>query len=249
MSQSSSVLFSLQELARMEEERVRLQARAEAAAREAARRAADEAEARAKEAAEAEERVREEARREIARRAREEAARVQAIRDAAAEAARTETIARVHAEERERDRQHAIEVARVQASARGSRRTATFAASVATVVTAGVAMVAYFGIAAPAARAALADARGVNASRDRTIEQLRAAVSAGDASERALQLNLAGLRDENSRLRADIKGLKSRIPAVQPTGHGAAPAPKRAERALDGFTTCAPGVDDPMCAR
>jgi colicin import membrane protein len=249
MTQSSSVLFSLQELARMEEERVSAQARAVSAVQEAARRAAHEAEARAREAAEAEERAREEARRAIERQAREEAAKAQAFREAATEAARAEAFARVQADERQKERQHAIEVAQVQASALGARRTAAVAAILAAVVTGGLAMAAHFGVAAPAARAALAQARDETATRDQTIDQLRTRVSAGEARERALQVDLAGVRDENTRLRADLDGLKSRMIG----GHGPGrvmPGPsKRPDRTLDGFATCAPGVNDPMCAR
>lgn len=231
----------------MEEERVRGQARAEAAARAAARRAVEEAEARAREAAETEERAREETRREIERRAREEAARVQAIRDAAAEAARAEALARVQTEERERERQHDIEVARVRASVRGSRRAAALASALATVLTAGIAMAAYFGIAAPASRMAIAQARAETASRDQTIDQLRARASAGEASERALQVELAGLRDENTRLRADLDATRSRVAPGHTPGHEVHGPANHPDHGLDGFTNCPPGVNDPMC--
>ena len=229
----------------MEEERVRAQARAESSAREASRRAAEEAEARTRDAAEAEERLREAARREIERQAREEAAKVQAIRDAAAEAARAEAFARVQAQEREKDRQHSIEVARAQAAARGSRRGAVLAALLASVMTAGAAMAAYFGIAAPAQRSALAEARSEMASRDQTIDQLRMRAAASEASERALQVDISALRDENTRLRADLDASRTR-----PTAHGPArtgPPSRQPDRSLDGFTTCAPGVNDPLC--
>jgi colicin import membrane protein len=249
MSQSSSVLFSLQELARMEDERVREQARAESAAREAARRAVEEAEARAREAAEADERAGELARREIERQAREEAARVQAIRDAATEAARAEAFARVQAQEREKDRQQSIEMARVQASARGSRVAAAVAGCLGALVAAGIGMAVYFGVAAPAARAALAGAGSELASRDQTIDQLRMRVSAGEASERALQMDIAALRDENSRLQAELAGSRSRVQGAHPSGRGVPATTKRPDRSLDGFSTCAPGVNDPMCVR
>jgi colicin import membrane protein len=249
MTQSSSVLFSLQELARMEEERVRTQARAESAARETARRAAEEAETRAREAAEAEQRAREEARREIERQAREEAARVQAIREAAAEAARAEAFARVQAQEREKDRLHAIEVARVQASARGPRAAAALSGCLGALLAAGIGMVVYFGVAAPAARAALAGARSEVASRDQTIDQLRLRAGASEASERALQVDIAALRDENTRIRADLDGLRSRVQGAHPSRHGVPAPTKRPDRTLDGFTPCPPGVNDPMCVR
>jgi colicin import membrane protein len=242
----SSALFSLQELARMEEERVRAQARAESAAQEAARRAAHEAEVRLREAAEAEECAREEARRSIERQAREEAARVQAIRDAAAEAARAEAFARVQAEERRKERQHAIEMTQVQATARGSRRTAALAGCLGAVLAAGVGMAVHFGVAAPSARAAIAEARSETASRDQTVDQLRIRASASEARERALQVDIAALREENTRLRADLDALRSRVPSGRTPGRGT-PQPRRPDRTLDGFTTCPPGVNDPMC--
>ena len=241
----------------MEEERVVGQARAESAAREAARRAAreaarraaHEAETRAREAAEAEEHAREAARREIERQAREEAAKVRAIRDAAAEAARAEAFARVQAEERQRDRQHALDIAQTQANARGSRRTAALAGCLGAVLAAGVGMAMYFGVAAPSARAAVAEARSETASREQTIDQLRVRVSAGEARERGLQEDIAALREENSRLRADIDGLRNRGQTVHPPGRGAPAPSRRSDRTLDGFTSCAPGVNDPMCVR
>jgi len=232
----------------MEEERVRAQARAESAAQEAARRAAHEAEMRAREAAEAEERALEGTRREVERRAREEAARVQAIRDAAAEAARVEAFARAQPEERQKDRQHAIEMAQVQASARGSRRTAALAGCLGAVLAAGIGMAAYFGVAAPSARAAIAEAHSETASRDQTIDQLRVRASASEASERALQVDIAALRDENTRLRADLDALRSRAPAGRTPARGT-PHARRPDPTLDGFTTCPPGVNDPMCVR
>jgi len=232
----------------MEEERVRGQARAESAAREAARRAAHEAETRAREAAEAEERAREAARREIERRAREEAAKVQAIRDAAAEAARAEAFARVQAEERQKDRQHALEIAQAQANARGARGTVALAGCLGAVLAAGLGMALYSGVAAPSARAAVADARSETASRDQMIDQLRVRVSAGEARERGLQEDIAALRDENMRLRADLDAARSRVPSGRAPTRGT-PQPRQPDRSLDGFTTCAPGVRDPMCIR
>ncbi|HEX8790345.1 MAG TPA: cell division protein ZapB [Polyangiaceae bacterium] len=172
---------------------------------------------------------------------------MQAIRDAAAEAARAEAFARAQAHEREKDRQHAIEVARVQATTRGSRRTAFLAAAVASVVTAAAAMAGYFGIAAPAERAALAEARSETASREQTIDQLRAKVSASEAGARGLQQDIAALRQENTRLQADLDALRNR-----PSGRGPArpsPQTRHTDRTMDGFTTCAPGVNDPMCPR
>lgn len=231
----------------MEEERVRAKASAETAAREAARRAADEAEMRAREAAEAEESAREQARRQVERQAREEAAKVLAIRDAAAEAARAEALARVQIEERQKERQHAVEMARVQATARGSRWTATLAGCLGAVLAGGIAMAVHFGVVAPAARTSLADARSEIASRDQTVDQLRVRVGEGEARERGLQEDISALREENTRLRADLDALRNR-----PTGRGPVrpTRPSRpTDRTLDGFTACPPGVDDPMCVR
>ena len=110
-------------------------------------------------------------------------------------------------------------------------------------------MAAYFGIAAPSARAAIAQARSETTARDQTIDQLRQRVSASEASERQLQVDIGALRDENTRLRGELDALvRSRVAPGRTPGR-ATPQGRRPDRTLDGFTACAPGVNDPMCAR
>ena len=242
-------MFSLQELERMEEERIRALAdaeRREHAMRESARREEVEGERierRAREQAE------DEARRDVERRAREEAARIEAIRRATMDAAHLEAQARTRAEQRELERRHELELERARGATGGTKaRMTVLAALFGAVVAAGMAMAVHFGVVAPREHARAIQAESAIASREVAIADLRSHTNATDAQVRALQDDLAAARTEEDRLRTDLDVVRRqgtlRAPAPRRTG----PA-TRADPKLDGFTSCPPGSKDPMCLR
>ncbi|HEY8041857.1 MAG TPA: hypothetical protein VIF15_18765 [Polyangiaceae bacterium] len=248
MSQSSSVMFSLQELSRMEEERVRTLEEESARERAMRERSEREAEQRARSEREAHARAEEEARREVERRAREEAARIEAIHRAAVEAARAAAEARVHADERERARRHELELEQARVSARpGGAKGAAMAAAFGAVVAAGVAMALHFGVVAPREQARAAQASAEIASRDVTLTELRARADATEARVRSLEDDLAAARTANGELRADLAAATRTPPPRSGGWHGQAGPPRNDVPHLDGFTTCPPGSKDPLC--
>jgi colicin import membrane protein len=248
MTQSSSVMFSLQELARMEEQRVREAAEAahrEHAAHERARRDAEE---QARRDLEARDREEAQARREVERRAREEAARIEAIHRAATEAARLESEAKTMREARELERRHELELERVRLATKGTGTKGTFvAAAFGAIVTAGVAMALHFGVVAPRERSRGTMADAALASRDVAIADLRSRAEAADARVRSLEEELGTTKGEVDRLRSALDAARRasgpRTPGPRWTGTG----PRNDSPKLDGFAACAPGSKDPMC--
>jgi colicin import membrane protein len=249
MTQSSSVMFSLQELARMEEDRVRSAAEAEALENEARERARHEAEASARAEERERERAEAEARREIERRAREEAARIEAIHRAAVEAARVEAEIKASADERERARLYELETERARAAGRTTSRGSVMAGILGAVLAAGVAGALHFGIAAPRAQATLRVVTDQLASRDVAIAELRTRADAADGQVQALQASLATAQGANAKLQSDLDDLR-RNPPRRPPGPAIHPGPGpgvRNDPRLDGLTTCSPGSKDPLC--
>jgi hypothetical protein len=248
MTQSSSVLFSLEELARMEEERVRGVAQAEQRARLARQRADEEVRARARRDEEARERGAAETLREIERRAREEAARIESIHRAATEAARVGADARARLEARESERRHELELERIRASAReGGPRATVTAAALGVIVAVGGALALHLGMTVPRERASALSGADAIASRDATILDLRGREATAEARAKGFEEDLSAARDENVRLRTDLDAARHPSgPAPGPAHHG--PGPRHADgQRLDGFTQCAPGSKDPLC--
>lgn len=116
-----SVRFSLEELQRLEEERLAEQARRDEAAMLASRRAEDEAILRERERHEAEVRAAEEERRASEQRALDALARREAESRALVEQATLEVEVRARADERERERVHELAIARAKADAERQR--------------------------------------------------------------------------------------------------------------------------------
>jgi hypothetical protein len=250
MTPANSVMFSLQELERMEAERVR--ALADAAERERAlsRHRQREAEERVRAEHEAREHAETERRRAVEQRAREEAARIEAIHRAAVEAARVEAEAKARSDAREIERRHELELERERVASSGTPGRASAAMTLfGGVVAGGIAMAAHFGVVAPREHARATEADAAIASREVAIADLRRQGESTDARLRSLEGDLQTIRAENDELRRELQA------ASRTTGPRNAPprrtgAPSRAEPpALNGFTTCAPGSKDPMCVR
>jgi len=244
-------MFSLQELERMEEERVRALADAAQRERVMRERARHDEEERERIERRAREQAEDEARRNVERRAREEAARIEAIHRATAEAARLEVEARARAEARELERRHELELerARIASSGGGKARGAVVAALFGAVVVAGVAMAAHYGVVAPREHARATEAEAAIASRDVAIADLRVHAGATDARLRALEDEVTAVRGENDRLRADLDAARKQNGARAPAPRGPGVAPRAEVPRLDGFTSCPPGSKDPMCLR
>jgi colicin import membrane protein len=208
MSQPSSVLFSLRELARMEDERVRAQAEAaerERAAREQVLRDADE---RSRAEQEARARADAEARESEERRGREDSARAEAMRAAAIEAARVSAEASARAAESERQRRHELEMAR--AGARSKRRAAIAALAGALCVTATWAGV-HKAWVAPREQAFESRAHADRVSGDRTIGDCRAKLETASERAAALEGEVVAARDANRRLQSDLDDARRRF--------------------------------------
>jgi colicin import membrane protein len=246
MTQTSSVMFSLQELARMEEERVRQSAEAVERERATLARERHEADERMRAEADAIARAEEEARREVERRAREEAARIEAIHRASIEGARVEAEARARAEEVERVRRHELELERVRQARPSGARQAGVAAAFGALLAAGVAMAVHFGVVAPKERAQAAEASAQIASRDVAVADLQRHAEETEGRVRTLEQDLAAARSENEKLRKQLDGVRPAPATPHGFGPHGGPAPTAAPR-MDGFTSCPAGSKDPMC--
>jgi hypothetical protein len=247
MTQPTSVLFSLQELARMEEERVRGLAAAaerERAAHECAERAAEE---RHRQEQVVRERAEARARHEVEQRAREEAARIEAIHRTAAEAARVEAQARAALEARELERRHelALEHSRLVARERVVGRPLLAALFGAMLATACV-MVVHYAVAAPRERLRAATAESKLAGRDDAIADLHRQHDDDESRLRDLETALGSARADSDALKLELAALRRTAPrSTLPSGAGQQPHPGAPR--LDGFTVCAPGSKDPLC--
>jgi len=249
--QSDSVMFSLRELARMEEERVR----EEAAERERERQARQQAERgaleRIRREAEARHRAQAEAEREQVLRLREEQVRIEALQRAAMEEARRASDAKARADERERERQHELNVERASAAARGMRlRSGTLGAVLGVLVGASGAMAAGLGVVTSREQAHRERAETEIASREDAIRELRSGADATQGRLRSLEESLATLRGDNQRLQEELDDARRHV-AHRAPGHATLVpgASHAADPKLDGFTTCPPGSKDPLCIR
>jgi colicin import membrane protein len=198
----------------------------------------------------AQEQAEDEARREVERRAREEAARIDAIHRATAEAARLEVEARAGAEAREHERRHELELERARIASGGAKGRGTFVAALfGAVVAAGVATAAHYGVVAPREHARATEAEAAVASRDVAIADLRAHAEATDARVRTLEDDLTTARGDSERLRADLDTARRQVVPRGSAPRWQAPVPRADPPKLDGFTSCPPGSKDPMCLR
>ncbi|HLK40468.1 MAG TPA: hypothetical protein VKU41_27135 [Polyangiaceae bacterium] len=234
----SSVVLSLRELGKMEEERM------ESAAREAAlaRARREQLDLQAREAA-AEQLARERVEREERdRRDRREAANAEALKLAAAERARTEILVRAEEERRESDARRATQ-------ARSSRRRALGEGVLAGVTLAfGIACGVYEQAIAPAERAAATHARDAATSCNETMRDLRGRLASTEEGLRVAGGDLEAAGRERDRLRSELDTVTRDLGRKNVPRPPAAPGtPSR--RAPEYFSKCPPGSRDPMCVQ
>jgi hypothetical protein len=253
-SQSSSVIFSLQELARMEDERVRGQAEATRLEQEARQAERQRAEALEREALEARAREEEEKRRQVERAEHDALARMEATTRAAVEAARVVAEGRLRAEERERERRFELEnlaVARAAAERSRASWTRTLASAFAGAsVAALLAGVAFAGVLRPAERAEQARWASELAARDALLTDARAEAGRSGDLARSMAGELAAAKAEAADLRQKLLDARpERGRANLAGGSHVARTAASGSREMDGFSRCPPGSPDPMCAR
>jgi colicin import membrane protein len=218
----SSFMFSLNELARMEEERVAREAAEERARKEAAARARREAEERSRADEEAKRRAAEEAQELLALRAREEAARLEATKIATVEAARAAVAEGARAAELDRQRKNELNLAQVKGDRQWRRlRGWLVGVSVSFVVAVAAMLAIYAGVLAPRSEARVAGLVGEGARQEDLLRDLTSKLSASEGRVQALEREVADARAENAELE---RKLESHTADPQRHGHVAPPS-------------------------
>jgi hypothetical protein len=244
MVRDESVSFSLLELARLEEERVKKEARDLRCAREAAL-----ARARAEEKErEGEARRAETARREEEERKREQDARLDAMQRALVERAIAEAEGRARAEDRERARAHELTLERVRHDPllRRYKRLAAMGGFLA-----GSALVAntvvYASVWRPQAERRVSFAIGQLADSQKTVRELRTHSEEDGRTIAGLKSELEDTRSEARTAVRDLDEARAQLARLAPPkGHGTVqhPPPPRLTGPLSD--ECA-GSHDPLC--
>jgi hypothetical protein len=225
-----SVQFSLQELVRLEDERIREQDRDRERKAEAEHMAKARAAAEARAAEEARVRDEEERRRQDALRQQEESTRLAAIEQAALEHARWSAQMKAQSDEAERLRAHTLDLERIkQGGARGAGwRGGFLGAAVAMTLTAATAAILYNASIAPQAEKREEILKAQVSEREAAVAKL--ASSVGEQSQRIddLRNRLGQAREENQKLLKELERLKPPPAPAHAAGRGgpvAAPPP------------------------
>ena len=258
--EGSSFIFSLAELSRMEEERVRAQAEAEVRKREAAIALAAEEAARAEAEEERRRRAIEEEERARAAEERETHARLAAMSEAAR--VKAEVTARAEAEEKRRAEERSLEKVRLETSARAKRRVGMGALVGAVVMLVG-ALGVQIGVVQPANASRVAEVRVLADQRACDLDALKDKLEAEGKSKTGIAGELAQanarateLAEENAGLKKQIESLSHTKPVVAQSASAVATgAPTRVlppqEVIPPGFHRCtaeqATRTKDPMC--
>jgi hypothetical protein len=247
--QEGSVAFSLLELGRLEEERVRQEREAASARAREQEEARREVERRARAEDETREREEAEALRAEQRREREEAARAEAMRAAIVEKARLE--AELHARSKDRELEHRHDVERREAAcSRREKRLArlSVAQGLALVAVLAGAAVGYEAGIAPRTERRLAGLEGQVVERDQAIVSLRDQLASQRDALAAARKDAAAANDRAASLGADLDRARQELDKVHksPAPHSP-PAPHPGP--VTGFSThCDPNSGDPLCA-
>jgi colicin import membrane protein len=242
----SSVLFSLKELMNLEEDRIKTEEDAKAAAAAAAERARVDAERAAREAEEARIRSEQERRRVEEQRSREENARLDAIRHAELEKARLDAEQRARLEAMAAQQQHERSLEQIkQDDSKKRLRNMLFIGAAAVVVLGSAGGYLAYDSAQKAQARAAADAM----ARAQAEEDTRKAKAAAEESQKKVEsliTQLAGAKDDADRakLQKQIDDERAKTEPTKRTGGPSGPA-----RSSSGSDTpkkkCTPG--DPLC--
>ncbi len=247
----SSVLFSLQELMSLEEERIN-EEEATKAARERAERERVEAEARARrEAEERNLRAEEERRRAEELRKREEEARLEAIRQAELQKAAHEAEHKSRMEALTAQQAHEQQLAALRTDSQKKKLTIAVGVVAALLVFGGIGGVVAFNNAQEKAEREkailLAQAEQLKAEADQNVrrleEQLRTSASLSEAQKAALEQQIADAKKAAESAGKDVSNVKAG------SGGSARPSQPRPStgggKKTGGGSSCTPG--DPMC--
>jgi hypothetical protein len=244
-----SFMFSLRELARMEEDRIAREAAAERARHEAALAAQRDAEQKAREAAEARARTLDEAARAAATREREEAARLEATRLAAMEGARVTAEAAARAADAELHRAHALELARLHETSGTKRlRAASWAIGVGGIVAIAAMTGSYALVLKPQADQRVSQAVAQRDARDEVVADRQAKLDALEQRTKALEEENASLSKDKRALARQVEDQRVQIDDLKKrpgtAGVHPPPAPTGTQKVPPG-KPCPKG--DPMC--
>ena len=207
-----SVQFSLQELMKLEDERVREEKTIALAREEAAAKARAEDDRREREALAAREKADADAR-EAARRAEvEEEARREALSRAAVEQARIEVEARTRAEESDRERRHELDLVRLRAenAPKPTAKTLLLGSFGGVVLAALVGLAGFLAVVKPNADRAVDEARARATSDASRAEDLARRLATETQRAEALARDLETAN-------AKVTSLESRVPSKTPT--------------------------------
>lgn len=243
----SSVLFSLKELMNLEEDRIKTEEQAKAAAHHAAEQARLENERRAREAEEARIRAEEERRRMEELRSREEAARLEAIRQAEVERARVEAEqqARLAALASQQEHEQKLAALKHDESKKKLRKT-LFGVIGGVVLVGGITATLVVREIQERDRVRAAQEQQLKESQEK-LEKAMAELKASEGKESELKRQLDSAKDEATRL-----ALQKQLEAEQEkqkqlrgagAGRGGAPGGGGGTKAA---CNCAPG--DPLCS-
>jgi hypothetical protein len=237
----------------MEEERARRAMEEAARSRAARERTEREAEEKARAERVARERAVEEIHLETERRERDEVRRADVLRQAAIERARAEGEATTRAAQRALERQHEIALARVREEAlarRGAARQRALGVLVGAVAVGASAAAIYLTVALPRERVRAAAVRADNTSREESTRALRVQLGSSDERMTALANELDVIRRDNVRLQADLQNARRELARKgSPVRAGLLGGARGGGTALEYFSKCPPGSQDPMCVQ
>jgi hypothetical protein len=227
-----SVKFSLQELMKLEDERVDQEKRAHDAREAAAAAARDDKTRREREAIAARERAENDERERVRLRELDEEARREAIQRAAVEQARITVEARTRAEESELERRHEIELQRMRAETVKKPGAGGYVASglLGAAITLAMCLVLYFAVSRPATDQRIAELDRAVATAEGRTGELSRRIDEQKARAADLQKSLD-----------DAKAEITRLGTVRPV----APAPTTPSHINPGPSRSGPGTGNP----
>jgi colicin import membrane protein len=244
----SSVLFSLQELMSLEQERIRSEEAEKAAKVQAAERARADAERAARDAEQARIRAEEERRRFEEQRAREEAARLEAIRTAEVEKARVEAEQKARLEAMAAQQQHERSLAQIKHDESKKRLRNMLIGGAVLVVTIGGALGYFVYTKSVEDKAALAAQQAQAQQLEQEKKKFEAQVREQQAKVDSLLSQLASAQDEatKAKLQREIADAQAAQQNIQQQQQRVGGTTTGRPAGGGGGKKCPPG--DPLCS-